>query len=98
MLHVRVACDWTNAFARVRICVGVRAYPGILECVSHVRMYPCSVRVYVWMDGGVFRVCASFRFFDILVSFFLTVPNGMGVEADDALLDVGPQSLPAMRL
>jgi len=28
----------------------------------------------------------------------LAVPNGMGVEADDALLDEGPQSLPAMRL
>lgn len=47
--------------------------------------------------------CACrFSLFDYYLAFFffffLAVPNGMGVEAGDALLDEGPQSLPAMRL
>lgn len=44
----------------------------------------------------VLRARDGFLFSTYLV--FLAIPNGMGVEADDALLDEGPQSLPAMRL
>lgn len=53
-------------------------------------------RVMIVLDACVGR----FSLFDINLAFFffLAVPNGMGVEAGDALLDEGPQSLPAMRL
>lgn len=47
----------------------------------------------------VLDACVGFLFSILILRFFfLAVPNGMGVEADDALLDEGPQSLPAMRL
>jgi len=60
--------------------------------VEGIRVYRYAmrmcVRVYVY-------VCVFFFHFKVLC---LAVPNGMGVEAGDALLDEGPQSLPAMRL
>lgn len=80
-------------------CVRVR-----LPCVlGHVRVPVCLCeRLWLYIDRctrvrGVCTSCVACSFlFRYLVS--LTVPNGMGVEADDALLDGGPQSLPAMRL
>lgn len=51
-------------------------------------------RVMIVLDA-----CVGFLFSILILRFFfLAVPNGMGVEAGDALLDEGPQSLPAMRL
>lgn len=79
---------------QTRLCSSVYVY----ACVPRVRiilaLFVCTCG---WM--GVCLECARrFAFSIFSCVSFLTVPNGMGVEADDALLDVGPQSLPAMRL
>lgn len=56
-----------------------------------------KVFVYIDMRCVCACVCVCVFFFHFKV-LCLAVPNGMGVEAGDALLDEGPQSLPAMRL
>lgn len=66
----------------------------IRVCQYAIRVRACVVRAYARaVCVGTCNICRYF--FRILC---LAVPNGMGVEAGDALLDEGPQSLPAMRL
>lgn len=67
------------------VCITIEWCVEICQCV----MIVLDARV-----GFLFSIIILRSFF----FFFLAVPNGMGVEAGDALLDEGPQSLPAMRL
>ena len=82
----------------VFLCVDESARrASLLAHVQHVCMrmddVACACRFLIFDIPCVSaRVCVCVFF------SFLAVPNGMGVEADDALLDEGPQSLPAMRL
>lgn len=78
--------------------------PKVFVCVIHAMRTYVRACVYVcvcayarararFMCVNTCSICSLL--FRILC---LAVPNGMGVEAGDALLDEGPQSLPAMRL
>lgn len=84
------------------LCVSftqVSAYKYINVPCACVCIMIEDVSRFVACNDSVGCVC-RFSLFDINLAFFffLAVPNGMGVEAGDALLDEGPQSLPAMRL
>lgn len=62
-------------------------------------MYTCAfLRVCVCVREITFVAYACAGSFFLHLFDVMAIPNGMGVEAVDALLDEGPLSLPAMRL
>lgn len=92
LLESECFCRKASTFSReiflskVFLCFGMRC---VCTCV-----YVC-VCVYSYVYMWRMRFSRAITFYKLLC---LAVPNGMGVEAGDALLDGGPQSLPAMRL